>query len=251
MSSRSLLILGFCLITLICSVPLIAQLTDQDRRYCAQQKTSADRQRCEQQIMQQRVAEQQRQQQLQQQLAAQKAAAAQKATADKAAAEKAAELQRQQQLQQYQAAQKAATTPKLPPGKATTETSAEQQRRQQMLQQNEKQIAAQKAVLRPYTKDDALGNLKLWLELDFCHSNQAFSLRELQNADAGGSLSAGVLQTAIEAAAPWSVLNQINQQVKQYQNKSITDIEARTTSIEQRLRTNDPIAAYRNSYCAN
>src|SRR6266571_4936644 len=217
MSSRSLLIFGFCLVTLIHTVPLIAQLSDQDRRYCAQQKTSADRQRCEQQIMQQRAAEQQRQQQLQQQLAAQKAAG----------------------------------IPAAPAEKATTETTAQQQRRQQMLQQNQQQIAAQKAVLRPYTKADALGNLKFWLELDFCHSNQAFGLRELQNADGGGSVSAGLLQTAIEAAAPWSVLNQINQEVNRYQNKSTTEIEARTSSIQQKLRTNDPIAAYRNSYCAN
>jgi len=201
--------------------------------------------------MQQRAAEQQRQQQLQQQLAAQKAAAIQKAAADKTAAEKAAEQQRQQQLQQHLAAQKAAGIPAAPAEKATTETTAQQQRRQQMLQQNQQQIAAQKAVLRPYTKADALGNLKFWLELDFCHSNQAFGLRELQNADGGGSVSAGLLQTAIEAAAPWSVLNQINQEVNRYQNKSTTEIEARTSSIQQKLRTNDPIAAYRNSYCAN
>jgi len=103
--------------------------------------------------------------------------------------------------------------------------------------------------IRAYTKDDALGNLRLWLNIDFCSSNQAFSISQLKDADAGGSLTAGLLQTVLMNVLPWSVKSGIDREVAKYQNSSIDAIQARTNAIQKKLGTSDPIVAYRKSYC--
>jgi hypothetical protein len=245
-----LLLHGCCLTIAIdaLSPPCLAQVTERERLR-------------QQQLTKQRAAEQERQQQL----AKERAAEQERLRQQQLAKQRAAEQERQQQL----AKERAAEQERLRQQQLAKQRAAEQERQQQLAkerasQQLSKPLStkapqvdgtkssfqqANGPVLRSYTKNDALANLKLWLNLNYCHSGMARDYNQLQNAGAGNSPTAWALQKFYERTLPGVVTRQIDQEVKQYENKSIAEIDSRTKQIQDKLGTTDPIKAYRNSYC--
>jgi len=109
--------------------------------------------------------------------------------------------------------------------------------------------------LRARTKEDALFNLKTWLQLEFCHSNTAFSLSQLRGgtkgppSDVGGAL-AGFLSLIVQTIAPEAERRRIDNELGQYTATNINDIDSRVEQIQKKLGTNDPQKAYVNSWCS-
>jgi hypothetical protein len=215
-----LLLHGCCLTIAIdaLSPPCLAQVTERERLR-------------QQQLTKQRAAEQERQQQL----AKERAAEQERLRQQQLAKQRAAEQERQQQLAKERASQQLSKPLSTKAPQVDGTKSSFQQ--------------ANGPVLRSYTKNDALANLKLWLNLNYCHSGMARDYNQLQNAGAGNSPTAWALQKFYERTLPGVVTRQIDQEVKQYENKSIAEIDSRTKQIQDKLGTTDPIKAYRNSYC--
>lgn len=102
----------------------------------------------------------------------------------------------------------------------------------------------------PRSKSDALAELKSWLVVQWCQSNDAFALRQLINADAGRSLLASVLQDILTRWTPYSAAGAIQREVDRYSSKTLKEIDNRIAEIQKKLKTTDLQKAFINSWCS-
>jgi hypothetical protein len=108
--------------------------------------------------------------------------------------------------------------------------------------------------LRAYSKETALGTLKVWLELEWCNSTNAFTLQQLGGGEDGTAANpydagAGVFSIAAQTFLTKDRQNKIDSELKAYEGKSLQEIDARVEQIKKDLNTNDPLKAKVNSWC--
>lgn len=110
------------------------------------------------------------------------------------------------------------------------------------------------AEIKEYSKESALYNLRVWLGLEWCNSQDAFALQQLRGGGDGVSsnpidASISVVDKSIEKFIQDDAQEQINREIKIYSEKTPRDIDARVDEIKKELNTDDPQRAYFKSSC--
>ncbi len=102
-------------------------------------------------------------------------------------------------------------------------------------------------------KENALGNLKTWLQLEFCNTSQAQSSVRRHfgisgPTDGNGPVFAGLLNRFVLTVSP-EASQRIENEVQEYRRASKDEIEARVYRIQANLNTRDTSKAYLGSWC--
>lgn len=102
-------------------------------------------------------------------------------------------------------------------------------------------------------KDTALDQLRLWLDLDFCNTDQAAAAIRRHYGISGptedsGPVFAGLLNRFVQTASP-ETQQRIEREIADYRRQSADDIQDRVERIQANLGTRDIRKAYRGSWC--
>ncbi|SMF95345.1 hypothetical protein SAMN02949497_2706 [Methylomagnum ishizawai] len=102
-------------------------------------------------------------------------------------------------------------------------------------------------------KDAALDQLRLWLDLDFCNTDQAAAAIRRHYGISGptedsGPVFAGLLHRFVQTASP-ETQQRIEREIADYRRQSADDIQDRVERIQANLGTRDIRKAYRGSWC--
>lgn len=101
-------------------------------------------------------------------------------------------------------------------------------------------------------KEDALADLRTWMQLDLCNTNPPTSARQARGisgpASDSGPVFAGLLNRFVLTVAP-EAARHIETDMQEYSRQSSGDIAARISRIQAGLGTRDMRRAYQGSWC--